>query len=196
LLRSVVWSDEKSSIFVSEATVNGAGSAVQLVENELGLSSKTSHELLPDWLASSKNIPLYLNGVSGLGSPFWVPNFVSGFVGDGEAPEKMVAVIESIVFLLQVNLKEMQTNGIKLNQIIVSGGLSVLDGLCQRLADLSGLPVVRPQECESTAKGLAFLVSEREQPWQAGQNKFFEAESNKQLIQRYSHWKEALDALL
>ena len=53
--------------------------------------------------------------------------------------EKSLLLSRVIVFLLQVNLEEMQTNKIKLHQILVAGGLSVLDGLCQRLADLSAL---------------------------------------------------------
>ena len=198
LLRSVVWSDSNNSIVVSEATVNGAGSAVQLVENDLGISSSTVQESLPDWLASEKNIPLYLNGVSGLGAPFWVPDFVSRFVGESEPSGKIVAVIESIVFLLQVNLEEMQANKIKLHQIIVAGGLSVLDGLCQRLADLSGLPVSRPRQFESTSKGLAFLISGRGQPWQAEEannlkSDSFKPVSNETLAQRYRSWRKELD---
>ena len=195
LLRSIVWSDENGSIVVSEATVNGAGSALQLVGNDLGISPQTVQEFLPEWLATEKNIPLYLNGVSGLGSPFWMPDFVSKFVGESEPPEKMVAVIESIVFLLQINLEEMKANKITLHKIMVSGGLSVLDGLCQRLADLSGLPVSRPQQSESTSKGLAFLISGQEQSWPAGANKelksdVFTPETNKDLAQRYGRWRK------
>ena len=183
-------------MLVTEATVNGAGSAVRQVENELAISPQAAQELFPNWLATVKNIPVYLNGVSGLGSPFWVPDFVSKFVGDAEPPEEMVAVIESIVFLLQVNLEEMQAGRIKLNQIIVSGGLSVLDGLCQRLADLSGLPVNRPQQRESTSKGLAFLVSGRKLSWQAGKNKWFKPEGDEKLMQRYGLWRDALESEL
>jgi glycerol kinase len=201
LLKSVVWSDEQHSIVVSEATVNGAGSAVQLFENDYDISPQTVRQLLPDWLRSGKNIPLFLNGVSGLGAPFWVPDFVSRFVGEGEPPEKMVAVIESIVFLLQVNLEEMVKNKLNIHKVIVSGGLSVLDGLCQRLADLSGLPVSRPHQCESTAKGLAFLVSGLEKSWQAGETGYvnpdiFKPESNENLVSRYRRWREELEAEL
>ena len=84
--------------------------------------------------------PLFLNGVSGLGSPFWRPDFASRFVGDGDGREKVVAVAESIVFLLMLNLEEFPTPSDRLREILMSGGLSPLDGLCQRLADLSGLP--------------------------------------------------------
>ena len=196
LLRSVVWSDAESSMVVSEATVNGAGSALQKFENEVDLSPGTIKKQLPNWLETSKNIPLYLNGVSGLGAPYWVSDFNSRFIGNGEVSEKIVAIIESVVFLLQVNLEEMRDKGINHKHIVVSGGLSVLDGLCQRLADVSVLSVIRPQQCESTAKGLAFLLSGFESSWPTGKTKRFEPESNKKLMQRYEHWREELDAKL
>ena len=92
----------------------------------------------------------------------------------------------------------MKTNKIILHQIIVAGGLSVLDGLCQRLADLSGLPVSRPRQFESTSKGLAFLISGRGQPWQAEEannlkSDSFKPVSNETLAQRYRSWRKELD---
>jgi len=99
------------------------------------------------------DVPLFLNGVGGLGAPYWVAEFDSRLVGDGEAWHKAVALVESIVFLLQTNLELMQ----KLRRPRCgwwwSGGLARYDGLCQRLSDLSGLALYRPAEHEATARG-------------------------------------------
>ena len=70
LLCSVVWADAKNVNYVAEATINGAGSALHLVACELGVSSQEVKKNLPVWLNEKVNIPLYLNGVSGLGTPF------------------------------------------------------------------------------------------------------------------------------
>ena len=51
--------------------------------------------------------PLFLNGIAGLGGPFWQPDFASRFVGEGEPWQKAVAVVESMAFLLQANIDEM-----------------------------------------------------------------------------------------
>ena len=56
---------------------------------------------LPEWLVRVGEIPLFLNGVAGLGAPFWVADFPSHVIGDGEPWQKVVAVAESIFFLLQ-----------------------------------------------------------------------------------------------
>ena len=102
-------------------------------------------EHLGSWLASAGDVPLFLIGISGLGSPFWVADFPSRFVGKGEPWEKLVAVLESVVFLIKVNLEEMATHVASARQLVVTGGLAGLDGLSRRLADLCEVTVVRPR---------------------------------------------------
>ena len=200
LLRSVVWAAEDKAIYALEATVNGCASALLEVESELGIAPKEAQKAYPQWLASAKHIPLFLNGVSGLAAPFWVPEFRSQFVGefadDAEPWEKLVAVGESIVFLLQTNLEEMRREGADLERIVISGGLSVVDGLCQRLADLSGLSIMRPAQCEATAKGLAFLVANPKQAWGVDEKTYFTPQKNAALATRYQQWSEALSVAL
>jgi len=159
LLSSVVWQSDNDISYVLEGTVNGAGSALHQVSNELGLSGKDVHVELDQGLTAVENPPLFLNGVSGLGSPFWIADFPSRFVGEGNKTEKLVAVLESIVFLIRVNLDEMATYLDAPRRIVITGGLAALVGLCQRLADLSGLSVERPEVQEATARGLAYLLT-------------------------------------
>ena len=83
-----------------------------------------------------------------------------GAKGEGSGiPEKAVAVVESILFLIQANLDEMSAEGPGINRLCVSGGLASQNGICQRLADLSGLTVFRPDQQEATAVGLAWLLA-------------------------------------
>jgi len=197
LLRSVVWDDGDDAIHVLEATVNGAGSALLAEANELGISVEDAQRQYADWLATAENIPLYLNGISGLGSPFWLPQFSSRFIGphanNAQPSEKMVAVLESIVFLLCLNLEEMHHAGVSLQRIVISGGLSVLDSLCQRLADISQLPVERSPQTEATAKGLAYLLANPAQAWvSANETSHFIPQNNIALNERYQHWHRAL----
>jgi glycerol kinase len=103
-----------------------------------------------------------------------------------------VAVIESIVFLLQANLETMARLG-PVTDVTVSGGLSRLDGLCQRLADLSGLPVSRPADHEATARGLMYLLNGARPP--VAQTRF-PPQRRPELIERYRVWRRALEAAL
>jgi glycerol kinase len=158
LLRGMLWRDETRTLFALEGTVNGAAAALDAVAKQLHLSRTRMLHQLPVWLHDTKEPPLFLNGIGGLAAPFWRPEFSSRFVGDGDTALRMVAVLESIAFLLHANLRRMQDHGLRFSRLRISGGLSQLDGLCQRLADLSALPVERTSLPEATAMGLARLA--------------------------------------
>lgn len=186
LLSSVVWQDADATTYVAEGTVNGAAAALNIVCEQVGVDAVD-----PAWLAADGDFPLYLNGVGGLGSPWWQADFESRFVGDGEPPQLVAAVVESIVFMLAVNIELMGADS-----VIVSGGLSQLDGLCARLADVTGLVVERPVVHEATARGLAWLVAGRPADWpDPGEPSRFEPSANPALSGRYRRWREAMPAV-
>jgi len=198
LLSSVVYSDRSQSAFVLEGTVNGAGAAVNDIARELQLEMKQVKQSTEQWLVECKEPPLFLNGVSGLAAPWWIPDFESSFVGAGGSADRIVAVLESIVFMLQTNNEvASETVGVP-ESWLVTGGLSVLDGVCQRLADISGLPVVRPEHSEATAAGLAHLLirnsggagSRHAEHLQ--DETIFQPQSNSELDDRYTRWRYAM----
>jgi glycerol kinase len=156
LLRSVVFADETRTTFVLEGTVNGGGSALRHVIELTGLADVEPD--LEGWLARESDPPLFVNGVSGLGAPFWIPDLVSRFVGEGSPEARVVAVLESVVFLVAAILDEMARVLPAPRVLKVGGGLAQLDGLCARLASLAGVPVQRADDPEATARGLAWLV--------------------------------------
>jgi len=187
LLSSVVYRDADQVVYVLEGTVNGAGAALKWAEREYGL--KNIEAQLPAWLARDGAIPLFLNGVAGLGAPYWVADFPSRLIGDGEPWQKAVAVAESIAFLLQVNFEIIKVASPPPTRLLVSGGLARVDGLCRRLADLSALPVYRPAEIEATARGTAFLLAGFPKDWQENKpGDLFTPEPNPRLEQRYLNW--------
>jgi glycerol kinase len=195
LLPSVVLRDGETVVYVVEGTVNGAGSALRRVADECGLAGYEAD--LHEWLGEVENPPLFLNGVSGLGSPWWVPDFKSRFVGEGNPHEKMVATAESVVFLLRVNLSRLASHAPGLDRVVVTGGLSGYDGICGRLADLTGLPVERSAEFEATSRGTAFLVAGCPSSWSApGVSARFEPKRNPRLTERFARWRDELDSAL
>ncbi|MCG6976092.1 MAG: hypothetical protein LJE56_06715 [Acidiferrobacterales bacterium] len=195
LLTSVVLQRDSESTYVTEGTVNGAASALDWLEQEHDI--KDIHKKLPEWLARDDAPVIFLNGVAGLGAPYWVPDFPSQFIGDGEDWQKAVAVVESVVFLLRVNMEEMQKSASPPLQIQVTGGLSALDGLCQRLADLSRMPVYRPVEHEATARGTAYLLANSPQDWPETEiGSWFKPQDNASLHRRYSDWQKAMLATM
>ena len=188
LLTGIVRHDGAELTYVLEGTVNGAGAALDWIGAQLGIADIETQ--LPAWLSQESEPPLFLNGISGLGAPFWVADFASRFVGEGEDSQKVVAVAESIVFLLQANLDEMRALAPAATQLFVTGGLSWYDGLCQRLADLSGLPAYRPAEYEATARGTAYLLADCPENWpEPAPGAWFKPRTNAALAARYKKWR-------
>ncbi len=193
LLKTLVFQSAKKRWFVAEGTVNGAASALELQAAELGIADYQLH--LDHWCRSVTDIPLFLNGVGGLGAPYWRSDFSSRFVPfDQQDPESgMVAVLESIVFLLRVNFLRLGEMGGPFTEIVLSGGLSGLHGFCQRLADLCGLPVFRNPETEATARGAAFLLAGQPGAWKVRDDvQYFVPEPNTEFELRFKHWLQAM----
>jgi glycerol kinase len=194
-LASMVLQDGQELTYALEGTVNGAASALRWFEREYGLADVET--ALPQWLARPGTPPLFLNGVSGLGSPFWIADFTPRFIGSGERWQQAVAIVESIVFLLAFNVDGMREHATPAREIRVSGGLASLDGLCQRLADVSGVRVYRPAACEATARGTAFLVAGRPRSWREPETgSLFEPALNSALGARYHKWCDAMQTAL
>ncbi|TDY00987.1 FGGY family carbohydrate kinase [Thiohalophilus thiocyanatoxydans] len=197
LLSSLVLQEAEHCEYVLEGTVNGAGSALDWLARQQD-RDPFPPEQLAAWLNTPQaSLPLFLNGVSGLGAPYWRADFASRFIGEGEPDQQALAVLESILFLLQINLARMHRQLAPARRLQLTGGLANLDGLCQRLADLSRIPVYRPAECEATARGSAFLLAGQPADWpEPGPGREFEPQENPALQQRYTSWQEAMEKAL
>lgn len=192
LLTSVLHEQDGRSEYVLEGTVNGAGSAVKWAQDAWGI--KDLRQLLPGWLEETTDPPLFLNGISGLGSPYWVPDFTSVFVGESGVPGKVAAVVESIAFLLNRNIVEMGLHLKPPERIQVTGGLSAIEGLCQGLADLTGVPVYRPAQVEATTRGTCYLLAGRPEQWpEPVTGKLFEPDIGSSITGRYERWLEEME---
>jgi glycerol kinase len=139
---------------------------------------------------------VYLNGIGGLGSPDWRSDFPSRFIGEGTPEQQLVAVAESIVFLIERNLALLRTLGAPCGYVLASGGISQSDRFCQALAHLAGLPVRRPAHCEATARGAAFLLAGRPADWTALPREEFAPRPAPALEARHRRWQEAMAAEL
>jgi glycerol kinase len=192
LLTSVIHQSADVTEHALEGTVNGAGSALSWLAEEHHVDNIESR--LADWLEEVTTPPLFFNGISGLASPFWIADFPTRFDrNDCSDAEKAVAVIESIVFLLCANLEEMNKLSPPPERLQITGGLAVQDGLCQRLADITGLPVHRPVECEATARGVAYLLAGQPARWpEVGPGSWFQPAGNPALQERYQRWSRAM----
>ena len=189
-LTGIILADGPTTVYMVEGNVNGAGAGLEWLAAQLGADDLTAR--LPAWLERLPPSLLFLNGVAGLGGPFWQARFDSRFVGaaDAEPWQKAVALVESIAFLLQANVEHMAPYVPPLARIRVSGGLSRLDGLCRRLASLNGVPVHRRDDPEASARGIAYLAAGRPAQWNrdAGED-VFAPHADPDLRDRYRRWR-------
>lgn len=157
LLGSVLSADAHTALYSLEGTVNGAGSAISALLQQYNLPQAQLWQQL-EQLPAAASLPIYINGIGGLGSPYWRANQPSYFIGDGSALERFAAVLESVLFLIAINFELMRERGGELERVILSGGLSRSSWLCRRLAAVLGVPVLQAAQ-QATVLGIAALAA-------------------------------------
>ncbi len=192
LLAGLSRSNATSCDYYAEGTVNGAAAALEWAAQRYRLHDW--QEQMPGWLNQVDAPPVFLNSVGGLGAPWWRPGPEPRFLTEPESPAAaMVAVVESILFLVQANIDLLCNMTPGIEAVRISGGLARLDGLCQRLANLSGLVVQRPEQLEATARGIAWLGSGGPEEWsRGGEGHTFVPGEDEELQGRYQRLITAL----
>ena len=134
----------------AEGTVNGAGSAVAWFERETGQAFPWA-ELEAVDIASA---PLFVNGVGGVGSPFWRTDVRTRFEPDhGDHAARAYAVVESIAFLARANFERMPPA----RRVVATGGLATQPFMRTLLAETLRAEIETGPH-EATARGLATLL--------------------------------------
>ncbi len=189
ILSGNIYTDKYKTIKAWEGTVNGAGTALDWLQNSN--EDVDVYNSLATWLDNcQKNIPLFINGISGVGSPYWIAELKSRFIGHAAIAEKAIAVLESIIFLITENINLMK---IKSNSVIkISGGLSILDGVCQKLSDLTQMTVTRAIDKEATLLGLFQLLSNFQVSISQYDDDSFKPMDNQALVNRFKKWQKEM----
>lgn len=196
LLRSVLLVDADGVRHSLEGTVNGAGSALDWLDDQTGLDDHRAAKSLTREQLAGLEIPVFINGVSGVGSPYWIPHLKSRFLeppGPDDELQKVAAIVESIAFLIAANVHEMRATQPGLARIVAGGGLSQSDYLLDCVASLTGLTVDRSTLREATATGLAFLLGGAPGAWSpTAEFTSFPPQDNPSLRQRHKRWQSAM----
>lgn len=176
------------ALYAWEATVNGAASAIGVIEQEAGV--KITPEQINKSLALNPVRDCYfLNAVGGLSAPYWRTDLQSYFSDHLSSDEKVLAWLESIVFQIVVNVRLMDSLG-KAEKIYISGGISNANAICQKLADLLETPVYRSENTDATLQGIAYLAAGQPSVWlnNAGED-IFQSLPNPDLLSRFQVWQ-------
>ena len=205
LLKSVLYArtdDAAGALYCHEGTVNGAYAALEWLGKRVGVDVRRTLTTLSTALAGGDVPLLFMNGVGGLGAPYWLPDFRSEFlpvagsaaisVDDATELQQIGAVVESIAFLIAVNVLAMHRIA-PLQRLTITGGLAVCDYLCEVLAEATQMTVERPAALEATSRGIAYLAAGQPQDWlPVPIEKSFAPTGEHPVIDRFEQWRVAM----
>ena len=164
LLTTVAWQLAGKRTYGLEGSIFIAGAGVQWLRDELGIlsSAKESGRLAAE---SDPDQPVYLvPAFAGLGAPWWdagARGSIFGLTrGTGRA-EIARAALESVGYQTRDLIEAVRGDGVEAAVLRVDGGMAGSDWTMQFLADVLDVPVDRPVDLETTARGAAWLAGYR-----------------------------------
>ncbi|HSC68920.1 MAG TPA: FGGY family carbohydrate kinase [Cellvibrio sp.] len=178
-----------------EATVNGAASAIAFMQQQTGL------EITPQKMERALQLNpaqdcYFLNAVGGLSAPYWRTDVQSSFSKNLSPHEQILAWLESIIFQIVINVQLMNQLG-ETKKIIISGGFSKADAVCQKIADLTNACVHRSDNADATLQGAACMAAGLPATWQpAVEEEIFTPATNPALKHRFNRWQQAMGVWL
>ncbi|MBQ6904301.1 MAG: glycerol kinase, partial [Lachnospiraceae bacterium] len=162
LLTTIAWGVDGRVNYALEGSVFVAGAAVQWLRDELGLIKDAAESEVLAKQVEDTNGCYFVPAFTGLGTPYWDQYARGAIVGLTRGCDKKHiarAALESIAYQNADLLRAMEADsGIPITALQVDGGASANDFLMQFQADITGIPVDRPQCIESTALGAAYLA--------------------------------------
>jgi glycerol kinase len=206
LLTTIAWSIGGVVSYALEGAIFVTGAAIGWLRDGLGLIEKASDvEALAASVSNTDGV-FFVPALTGLGAPHWDPHARGMIVGLTRGTTKAhiaLAALEAICFQVRDVAEAMESDsGTPLTELRVDGGASNNDLLLQLQADLLGVPVVRPEQVETTALGAAYLAGLGAGIWLSQQQigniwreaKRFEPRlSADERDGRYARWKQAVD---
>jgi xylulokinase len=124
-------------------------------------SGVSVYEYLGGCMEESPPGQLFLPYLIGSGTPYWDP-FVRGAllgITPGTSRHDVFrAIFEGIAYELKLNIDNLESIGIRLNDMVISGGNSRLDFSVQLRADVTGRRFARMDTPETVCKGAAMLA--------------------------------------
>ena len=161
LLTTVAWQLGGERTYGLEGSIFIAGAGVQWLRDELGIlsSAEDSGRLAA---ASDPGQPVYIvPAFTGLGAPWWdagARGAIFGLTRGSGRAELARATLESVGYQTRDLVEAVRGDGVDAAVLRVDGGMAGSDWTMQFLADVLDLPVDRPVDLETTARGAAWLA--------------------------------------
>jgi glycerol kinase len=161
LLGTIAYQLKGEVTYGLEGSILSAGAAIQWLRDGLGLISRPSDvESLAASVPGTGGVYL-VPAFTGLGAPYWDADARAAIVGLSRASSRgeiARAALDSVVYQTNDLLDAMAADGLRPANLKVDGGMAQNNLFMQRLADISGLEILRPRITEATAFGAACLA--------------------------------------
>jgi len=159
LLASVAWSDAAHVTYAVDGGVLSAGSALEALCEQGILSSSDEIDSLIEGLRPNG---YFLPALHGLGAPWWNENARARYEPDClSKPQRAKAVIDGIAFRVRDIVEAARRAGVEIpRRIRVDGGLTHLESLMRRQADVLGVALECGVTAEATALGAAAMAAQ------------------------------------
>jgi glycerol kinase len=161
LLSTIAYQLNGAVTYALEGSILSAGATIQWLRDGLGLISRAADvESLAASCAHSAGVYL-VPAFTGLGAPYWDPDARAAIIGLTRASSRgeiARAALDSVAYQTYDLLDAMAADGERPATLKVDGGMAQNGAFLQRLADVLGIPILRPANAESTAFGAACLA--------------------------------------
>ena len=148
--------------YALEGSVFVAGSFVKWLRDSLGfIETAAETEALARSVDDSGGV-VVVPALSGLGAPHWRPEARGLIAGLSFATEKahvVRAALQAMAHQTHDLAAAFAADGAPWSVLKIDGGMAANDWMAQDIADIVGLPVVRPDFVETTALGAAMLAA-------------------------------------
>ena len=162
LLTTIAYSVGGRATYAVEGSIFSAGVAVKWLRDKVGLVARAADtEAAARRCGGDTNGAYLVPAFTGLGAPHWradARGLMCGLTLDTSSDQIVTATLKSVGYQTADLLSALARDGARVTRLRVDGGMVANDWLCQFIADVSGVPVERPANTETTALGAALLA--------------------------------------
>ncbi|WP_419910031.1 glycerol kinase GlpK [Hoeflea sp.] len=171
LLSTIAYRMDGTTTYAVEGSIFVAGAGVQWLRDGLGLIKSAEESGALAAKADPEQAVYLVPAFVGLGAPYWdadARGAMFGLTRNTGPAEIAKATLDSVCYqthdLISAKRGDWRAGGTQ-TVLRVDGGMVASDWTMQRLADILGVPVDRPQILETTALGAAWLAGQRAGVW-------------------------------
>ena len=206
LLTTIAWGIGGKVEYALEGSVFSAGATIQWLRDELGIIKTAAESEDFANKVSDTNGVYMVPAFTGLGAPYWdmyARGAIFGLTRGANKYHIVRAALESLAYQTRDVLEVMkEDSGIDLKELKVDVGAAANNFLMQFQADILDVPVLRPQNTETTAQGAAFLAGLESGMWSTKSEimeiwtldrRFTPCMEEKEREEKYRGWKRAAE---